>query len=145
MRLQSLIRYASYPAVMLPAAAVALSVAGGAWPAWPTLLAVAGVGIAAVALLERRQPYEPGWQEDHGDLRADIAHGVANFGLLAATATTLHALRSAMPVGAVWPLWPAWAQLLLAGAIIDLGLYAMHRSSSSPAATLPLPLRPAWR
>jgi sterol desaturase/sphingolipid hydroxylase (fatty acid hydroxylase superfamily) len=130
MRVQSLIRHASYPAVMLPAAGIAVAVASGLWPAWPVLLLMAALGIAAVALLERQQPYEPAWQHDHGDLRADILHGIANFGLLAATAVALHALRDLAALGSVWPhAWPGWAQLLLAGVIIDLGLYAMHRFS----------------
>lgn len=130
MRLEGLIRYGSYPVVMAPAVLVAVAVAAGALPAWPTLAAMAAAGIASVALLERLQPYERDWLRDHGDLRADLLHGIANLMLLAGTAYALHALRGIVPVASLWPThWPIAVQLLLAGAIVDVGLYAMHRVS----------------
>ncbi len=130
MRLEGLIRYGSYPAAMVPAALVAVAVAAGALPAWPTLAVMAAAGIASVALLERLQPYERDWLRDHGDLRADLLHGIANLMLLAGTAYALHALRGIVPVASLWPAhWPIPVQLLLAGVIVDVGLYAMHRVS----------------
>ena len=130
MQLDQWIRYGSYPAVMLPTVGAAGAVAYGALPAWPTLAAIAAVGIAIVALLERLQPYERDWLRDHGDLRTDVLHGLANLALLAGTAYALHAVRGVLPVASLWPThWPASLQLLLAGAIVDLGLYAMHRLS----------------
>lgn len=130
MRLQGLIRYGSYPVVMVPAVLVAVAVAAGALPAWPTLAVMAAAGIASVALLERLQPYERDWLRDHGDLRADLLHGTANLMLLAGTAYALHALRGIVPVASLWPThWPIAVQLLLAGAIVDVGLYVMHRVS----------------
>ncbi|ABM95310.1 DUF3703 domain-containing protein [Methylibium petroleiphilum] len=130
MHLATLIRYGSYPFVMVLAALVAGAVAIAMLPPWPTLPLMAATGIAAVAWLERVQPYEAAWRRDHGDLRADVFHGVANFALLAGTALALHALRDRVPVTSVWPTnWNGWLQLLLAGAIIDAGLYAMHRLS----------------
>lgn len=130
MRLATLIRYGSYPAVMVPTTLLVGAVASGALAAWPTLAAVAACGIALVALLERIQPYQQAWLRDHGDLGADVWHGMANLALLAGTAYALHALRGRIPVATFWPAaWPAWAQLLLAGAIVDAGLYAMHRFS----------------
>ena len=130
MRLATLIRYGFYPAVMVPAALLVGAVAHGALPAWPTLALVAVCGIALVAGLERVQPYERVWLHDHGDLSADVLHGAANLGLLAGTAYALHVLRGLWPANTLWPThWPAWTQLLLAGVIVDLGLYAMHRFS----------------
>ncbi|MFZ2236072.1 MAG: DUF3703 domain-containing protein [Dokdonella sp.] len=130
MRLATLIRYGFYPAVMVPAALLIGAVAHGALPAWPTLALVAVCGIALVAVLERIQPYECVWMHDHGDLSADVLHGAANLGLLAGTAYALHALRGLWPANTLWPTsWPAWTQLLLAGVIVDVGLYAMHRFS----------------
>ena len=130
MRLQGLIRYASYPAVMLPAALVAVAVAAGALPVWPTLAVLAAAGIAVVALLERLLPYQRDWLLNHGDLRTDLLHGVANLMLLAGTAYALHAVRGIVPVASLWPThWPIALQLLLAGLIVDVGLYAMHRFS----------------
>ncbi|WP_297833066.1 sterol desaturase family protein [Thermomonas sp.] len=130
MHVQGLIRYGSYPAVMLSTALMVLAVAGDALPAWPTLAAVSAAGIACVALLERLQPYERVWLRDHGDLRADVLHGLANLMLLAGTAYALHALRGTLLVASLWPTqWPVVFQLLLAGAIVDVGLYTMHRVS----------------
>lgn len=130
MHLQGLIRYGSYPMVMAPVALAALAVAGGVWPAWPTLALVSAAGIGCVALLEQRQPYEREWLRDHGDLRADVLHGVANLLLLVGTVYVVHALRGILPVASRWPThWLAGLQLLLAGVILDAGLYAMHRVS----------------
>lgn len=87
-------------------------------------------GIALVAGLERVQPYERAWLHDHGDLSADVLHGAANLGLLAGTAYALHALHGLWLANTPWPTnWPAWTQLLLAGVIVDVGLYGMHRFS----------------
>ena len=134
MRVQGLIRYGSYPALMVPTALVAVAVAAGAVPAWPTLAVLAAVGITAVALLERLQPYQRDWLLDHGDVRADLLHGVANLLLLAGTAYALHAVRGIVPVASLWPTsWPIALQLLLAGGIVDGGLYAMHRFSHRAA------------
>lgn len=130
MRFESLIRYGSYPAVMLPAAVLVGAVANGWVPAWPTLAMVSALGIVGVAWLERLLPYEQDWLHDHGDLRADVLHGIANLVLLAGTAYLLHALRGHLPVASLWPRhWPGALQLLLAGVIVDVGLYAMHRLS----------------
>ncbi|ODV16583.1 MAG: hypothetical protein BGP24_10100 [Lysobacterales bacterium 69-70] len=123
-------RYGAYPLVMGAMATVATVVFLGVLPAWPTLLIAAAASIGAVALLERLQPFERAWQRDHGDTRADVLHGVVNFGLLAGTAYGLHALRTAVPAAIAWPAtWPVWVQCLFAGAILDLGLYTMHRVS----------------
>lgn len=124
------VRYGAYPLVMGAMATAATLVFLGVLPAWPTLLIAAAAGIGAVALLERLQPFERAWQRDHGDTRADRLHGLVNFALLAGAAYALHALRTVIPAGVAWPtIWPAWVQCLLAGAIVDLGLYVMHRVS----------------
>ena len=125
---QVMIRYGSYPVVMLPAAVAAAAVASSALPAWPALALIASVGVTTVALLERLSHYEPEWQGDHGDLNADVVHGVVNFGLLALAGVLLHALRQFLPIDGGWPhQWPGAMQLLLAGLIVDAGLYTMHR------------------
>ena len=127
---RSIIRYASYPVVMAAAAWAAIAVAQGTLAPWPALLWVAVIGVTIVALLERAAPYEPAWQRDHGDLQADVVHGLVNFALLAVASLLLHALRGVVPVASWWPhAWHGAAQLLLAGVIIDAGLYAMHRLS----------------
>ena len=124
------IRYGTYPLIMGAAFTIAFLVLEGLLPAWPTLPIMVVIGITIVAALEKAMPYETAWTQNHGDIRADALHAVANFGLLAAAAWLLHSLREYLPTAIVWPLaWPGWAQCLLAGAIIDLGLYFMHRAS----------------
>lgn len=125
-----LIRYGAYPGVMGVVVLMIGMVLEGRLPAWPTFAIVAALGISAVALLERRAPFEPRWQADHGDLRADTVHALVNLGMLSAIAYGLHTLAASLPSASLWPRnWPLWAQALLAGAILDLGLYVMHRAS----------------
>lgn len=122
------VRYLSYPAILGLCAAGVLGVVKGAWSAWPALALVAAGGMGAVAVLERWQPYQREWSSDHGDMVTDVLHALVNLGLTAGTARGLSALRIDWP--SVWPdTWPVWAQVLLAGAVIDLGLYLMHRAS----------------
>ena len=60
-------------------------------------------------------------REDGGRVKSLIQAGVA-------TAFGLRALLPELP--RLWPTAaPMWAQVLLAGAIVDLGLYLMHRAS----------------
>lgn len=126
--LSGLIRFGAYPLVFGLSVAAVLGILGQGWPLWPSLAFVAAAGIASVALLERIQPYQHPWLADHGDLATDIVHAVVNLGLLTATALALHAARIDLP--AIWPdSLPIWAQVFLAGAVMDLGLYVMHRLS----------------
>lgn len=130
MSLSALIRYGVYPVVMTSTVGAVGLVLYGVLPTWPALAVIATLGIAAVALLERLQPYERDWLRDHGDLRADVLHAIFHLGLLAGTAYALHALRGVLPVLTLWPTaWPLWVQLLMAGSLIDFALYAMHRYS----------------
>lgn len=128
--LASLIRHTAYPLVLGgSAAAILLFVERAAIPC-PGMAAVTLIGIAAVALLERWQPYQRDWLRDHTDGLTDAIHLVVNLGLLWATASLLHVLRDTLPALALWPArWPIWSQVLLAGLIVDAGLYAMHRLS----------------
>lgn len=125
-----LIRYGSYPVIFGSAAWALMALATRGAAPWPAFAAIALVAIALVALLERVQPYHREWLTDHNDTLTDLVHVLVNFGLLSGTAFALHASRDMLPQGAWWPItWPVWAQVLLAGAILDLGLYTMHRLS----------------
>lgn len=126
--IRSLLRVTAYPVVFgLSFWAVLEIVARPAWQ-WPGLAAVALVAMTVVAALEWVIPYQRAWLEDHDDLATDIAHALVNLAVLAGTAFALNALRVDLP--SVWPdAWPAWAQVLIAGAVMDLGLYLMHRAS----------------
>jgi sterol desaturase/sphingolipid hydroxylase (fatty acid hydroxylase superfamily) len=130
--MQTLVRYTAYPLIAGGAAAALLMLAAAGvayWPAFP-LIVVAGMGL--VAVLERRFPYEPDWNRDHdGDTVTDLLHWFVSYLLIQGSVLMAFGLRAWMPE--VWVLWPQqapmWAQVLLAGLILDLGLYTMHRAS----------------
>lgn len=134
--MRSLIRYAAYPLIAGGAAALLLALASAGvtyWPAFP-LVVLAGLGL--VAILERTNPYEPDWNRDHdGDTRADVLHWLVSYLLIQSGVAIAFGLRAWMPEG--WALWPSqapmWAQVLLAGLILDLTLYTMHRASHANA------------
>ncbi len=95
---------------------------------WPSFVIISALALLAVASLERIQPYQSAWLENHQDLIPDIGHAIGSLGLLSLTAWGLHIAR--MDIRSIWPeAWPIRFQILLAGAVIDLGLYSMHRLS----------------
>lgn len=130
--MRTLIRYAAYPLVAGGAFALLLAMAVQGivyWPAFP-LVVLGGIGI--VALLERIAPFEPDWNRDHdGDTLADALHLFVSYLLIQSAVAMAFGLRSLVPEGfGLWPdAAPLWAQVLLAGIIMDLGLYTMHRVS----------------
>jgi sterol desaturase/sphingolipid hydroxylase (fatty acid hydroxylase superfamily) len=110
-------------------AIILLATTGAAyWPSFPLIVAAA---LTSVALLERIVPYEPAWNRSHGDLLADVFHNGANHALIQLTVASTFLLRAVWaPEPTLWPShWPIWAQVLAAGATLDLSLYAMHRWS----------------
>lgn len=122
----SLIRYASYPVLILIALAAALIVAKALAP-WPLLAVVVGLAIAAVARLERVLPFEASWSADQGDSAADLAHALVNWALLSAGALAVHTLTQVAELPPAWPAsLPVLLQLALTAAVFDLGLYVMH-------------------
>lgn len=130
--LRSLIRHTSYPLIAGGAALLLLQLASRGVAYWPLFPLVVLTGMTLVALLERVAPYEPDWNRDHdGDTVADALHLFVSHLLIQASVALAFGLRPWMPEGAVlWPQQaPIWAQALLAGLILDLGLYAMHRAS----------------
>lgn len=122
------VQHAFYPVTLVLILAIAWAVAAGYVAVWPALPGAVAAAIVAIALLERRVPYEAAWLSDQGDLQADSIHALVNWGLLSGAGWACHALVQASvgPV-AFWPSsWPTLVQLLLAGLILDFGLYAMH-------------------
>lgn len=125
-----LLRYGAYPVVFGGVAAFVLVWSTLGRSPWPAYFIVAALGLLAVALLERVQPFEADWNHDHGDTATDAIHVTVNLVLMSATAYLLHWLVGDLPTMTVWPhSWPIAVQVLLAGAILDAGLYAMHRVS----------------
>lgn len=125
------IQVLAYPAIFGGAAATLIALASRGIAYWPAFPLIVAAGLIAVALLERRVPYEPAWNRNHGDLLADVLHNLANHGLIQLTVAGSFLLRTVwLPEPRLWPAhWPMWAQVLAAGAVLDLSLYAMHRWS----------------
>lgn len=125
------IQVLAYPTILGGAALalIALTTIGiGYWPTFPLIVIAA---LTAIALLERAVPFEPIWNQDHGDLVTDVFHNLANHGLIQLTVAGTFLLRQLwVPDPLLWPIhWPMWAQVLAAGAALDLSLYAIHRWS----------------
>ncbi len=128
----TLVRYLTFPLVAGGSAILIVWMASTGVPYWPLFLLVTLGAIAMVALLERVYPYEPEWNRDHdGDTVRDVIHICVNQILVQGSVALIYGLRTLLPSELL--LWPAhapmWAQVLLAGAILDGGLYAMHRYS----------------
>lgn len=130
--MRSLIRYGSYPLIAGGIALLLMQLAAQGVAYWPVFPLIVLAGVASVAVLERLAPFEPDWNRDHdGDTRVDVLHLIVSHVLIQSSVAIAFGLRTYM--AAPWSLWPQtapmWAQVLLAGAILDLGLYAMHRYS----------------
>lgn len=127
-----LIRYGAYPLVAGGAAVVLMMLVQAGVAYWPWFPLVVLASISCVALLERLAPHVAAWNRDHdGDTGVDAIHLTVSYLLIQSAVAFAFGLRARLPEGwALWPgQWPLWGQILLAGAIMDLGLYAMHRAS----------------
>ena len=130
--MRTLIRYLSYPLIAGGSAVLLVALANEGLPYWPLFPLIVAVGIACVALLERIAPFEASWNRDHGgDTRIDAVHFMVSYLLIQTAVATAFGLRGFLPEA--WGFWPREApmllQVLLAGAVMDSGLYAMHRAS----------------
>lgn len=130
--MRAAVRYLAYPAIAGGLAAVLVVLAGKGVAYWPVFPLVVVLGMAMVAVLERVAPYEPAWNRDHGDdTRVDILHLLASHALIQIGVASAFGLRLLLPeLPSAWAnTAPMWAQVLLAGLIMDFGLYIMHRAS----------------
>lgn len=128
----SIIRYGAYPIVAGSAFLVLTVLASAGLGYWPSFLLVVLAGVGVVAVLERVSPFEASWNLDHGgDTRADALHLLVSYLLIQSAIGLMFTLDAWRPDWSrLWPhAWPMWMQILLAGLILDLGLYAMHRAS----------------
>lgn len=130
---QSILRWGSYPVVFGGSALAIVYTLYAGLPYWPLVPAISIAGVLAVAILERLRPFRAAWLADHGDTKTDIAHTVVNVAIIQLTAVWIAKLGDFVPVHLrLFPVqWPLWSQLLLVAAVLDLGLYAMHRVSHS--------------
>lgn len=123
----TLIRYGSYPLIFGFSTAALLQVAAGHLPYWPYAPLIATLGISSVAVLERIQPFETEWLTDHQDTLVDILHAAFSLSMIFITVELVKTLRHFIDIPAIWPThWAIWLQLLIAGTIMDFGLWFMH-------------------
>lgn len=124
------LRYLAYPVLVIGGVAfaiVAFSRGLAWWQVGPPILIAAA---AVVAMLERARPYVPSWNRDHGDARTDVAHFVGNLAISHASLAAFAASRPWSRGLDMWPThWPFWVQAVVGIAIVDLGLYVVHRTS----------------
>jgi sterol desaturase/sphingolipid hydroxylase (fatty acid hydroxylase superfamily) len=130
--MQRLIRYGAYPVIAIGALVLLMLIGINGTGYQPVFLLIALIGSGLVALLERVLPYEAGWNADHGgDTRADTIHFFVGILLFQSSILTFFQLEGLLPK--TWMIWPRQLdfplQVLLAGLILDFGLYAMHRLS----------------
>ena len=97
------------------------------WFVGPFLL---GCAALLVAVLERVCSYVAVWNQDHEDTRTDAAHFAGNLLVSHASLAGFLVAREQWVGLGLWPVsWPFWLEALVALAIVDLGLYAIHRAS----------------
>jgi sterol desaturase/sphingolipid hydroxylase (fatty acid hydroxylase superfamily) len=128
---RSIIRVFYAPAFFVGFLSVAIALVGGGAPAWvlPILLALA---LAVSALAERLAPYEPVWNQSHGDTARDVTHAIVNETAIALSVFALPLAATFVPDFGLWPSdWPLWVQLGFAIIVADFGItiahYASHR------------------
>lgn len=130
--IESSIRWGSYPLIFLGCSFLQWQIIEQGLPYWPLTPLVATLGIILIALLERIQPYEPMWNADHNDTFVDVLHAAFSLTLIFTVVEVSTLSRSFLPetvlnIASLWPLEsPLWLQVLLAGAILDFGLWFMH-------------------
>ena len=122
-----IIRWLSYPTVLGAVILAEFMILYDDLPYWPLSPLVVAAGISSVAVLERVQPYQQEWNEDHDDTRVDILHAAFSLTLIITVVEIVSIARSFLPIATLWPFEVSlvW-QLLLAGLIIDFGLWFMH-------------------
>ena len=122
-----IIRWLSYPTVLGAVILAEFMILYDDLPYWPLSPLVVAAGILSVAVLERVQPYQQEWNEDHDDTRVDILHAAFSLTLIITVVEIVSIARSFLPIATLWPFEVSlvW-QLLLAGLIIDFGLWFMH-------------------
>jgi sterol desaturase/sphingolipid hydroxylase (fatty acid hydroxylase superfamily) len=125
--MNELVRLGSYPIIFGITAFAQLLLIEAGVSHWPYAILVAGAGMSAVAVLERVLPYDPSWNLDHEDTLPDILHATFSLGFIFASVEIAEIIRVLVPFSKVWPnTLPLWAQVFVAGLIIDFGLWLMH-------------------
>jgi len=100
---RNVIRWGSYPIIFGSCVAMQLYIANSSLPYWPFSPIVAMAGIIFVALLERIQPYENEWLEDHDDTLVDVFHAFTSLTLIFTSMEIVAITKMWLPIMDVWP------------------------------------------
>lgn len=124
-------KYLIYPLIFGSGASAIVVFSESGFSHWLLLPMVIIAGGSLVLLLERLLPYHAVWNVSVGDFVSDAIHNIVNFGLMAFIFTAFApVIIHVMPGDGLWPQnLPFWGQVILAGLIIDGGMYAVHRLS----------------
>ena len=126
---RAVLRYGTFPALALGAGGAVVHLIGRGAPAWQPV-AVFLVAILGMLTVERLIPYNPAWNESHGDVGRDVAHFSVNSLLNHAGLLALPALASLALLPDAWPhAWPSWLQVVFSLVVLDLGIAAAHHAS----------------
>lgn len=88
---------------------------------------IAATGIFIVATLEKIQPFEENWLEDHQDTIVDILDTAFSISMIFHTAEIIKTFHHSVNISVIWPTYfSIWLQVICAGAIMDFGLWYMH-------------------
>lgn len=132
--MKALIRYAAYPLIFGGCALGIYWLLASEANYWPGMPLIAVFGIGCVALLERIQPFHAEWLNDHDDTLADVLHAFTSLSLIFLSMEMVNVARWFIPIWDIWPhQTPLLLQLLIAGAIVDFGLFFMHWLSHKQA------------
>lgn len=129
--MKRLLSYLCYPTIVGTAGWLLMAMAHQGDSYWPLFPLVVIIAYGLIAGLERVIPFEPAWQRDHNDTTDDALHLATTQVLIQSSVAFCFLFSAHFQLGAgIWPgSWPMVAQVLLAGLILDLGLYLMHRLS----------------
>ncbi len=122
-----LIKWVSYPLILGVIIGTQLLILANELPYWPLSPIVVAVCIFAVAVLERLQPYQDQWNNDHNDTVVDVMHAAFSLSIIFLSIEIAALTREFLPIMTSWPSdAPIWIQIAIAGLIIDFGLWFMH-------------------
>ncbi|MBS7809267.1 sterol desaturase family protein [Variovorax sp. PCZ-1] len=135
--MRQVVRYTAYPVIAGGTLLLMLTLAakGIHFLQFSSILLLAAISL--VAIMERINPYEQKWNQDHAnDTKVDAVHLVVGYILTQTSVGIGFGLQALLGhTWGIWPqTWPLWLQVLLAGVVLDLGLYLMHRASHASSA-----------
>lgn len=85
------------------------------------------VAVLTMLLIERLNPWQPAWNRDPGDARADVLHALVNTALTYAGIAMVPLFTGLLPWPSLWPQhWPFLVQVIAAVLLLDIGITVVH-------------------